>query len=63
MNFLGFEIKLAGGNNKYVKKDDCHYAMDSINKRLDDHNSAINVRVDDLIGKVDMIVDLLKNGK
>lgn len=47
----------------YVKRDDCHNAMDNINKRIDDHNMALNTRIGDLCGKIDMVVTLIKNGK
>lgn len=50
-------------NPNYVKRDDCHSAMDSINKRIDDHNLALNTRIGDLCSKVDMAINLIKNGK
>lgn len=35
MNLFGLTIGLSNGNGKYVKKEDCHSAMDSINQRID----------------------------
>lgn len=60
--------KLANGNNKrlddYVKRPDCHDAMNNINIRIDDLKDHIDKRVDDVCGKVDIIKDLVfKNTK
>ena len=43
-------------NGCYVKKEDCHTAMDSIDKRLDDFRGHFDTRIDDL-------KDTIKNGK
>ena len=49
--------------NGYIKRQECHASMDSINKRIEDFHNAINIRIDDLGSKVDMAVELLKDGK
>jgi len=38
--------------NGFVKREDCHSAMDSL-----------NTRINDLSGKMEMAIDLLKNKK
>ena len=43
-------------SNCFVKRDDCHNAMDSVNKRLDDFRGHFDTRIDDL-------KDTIKNGK
>ena len=64
MNLFGLNVEIAkknnSTNNKFVKKDDCHSAMESIDNRLTEVKDFLNTRITDLCGKVDTVVTLLK---
>ena len=52
MNLFGLKIVRTDKNGKYVKKEECHRAQDSIcdrfNQRISDLDTALDRRFDDL---------------
>ena len=51
MNLFGVDIRFAKKDNpgdRFVTKENCHIAMDSYSRRLDELKEFIAVRIDDL---------------
>jgi len=61
MNLFGINISFRK-NEKWVKQDECHAAQDRIHHRIGEVKDFLNIRLEDMCKKIDLVVTLL-NGK